>query len=336
MVVDGDAWVPRAIAAGVPAEEIEVVPCTTARGGLNACCAIEPDCIVADLHLADLDGLWLAGALRDQPPAIASTPFILVSNDDDEQTHVRALRGGVDVFVTKPFNVVELVAQIRALIAMAARMRNRRDSFFPVGPASTSGQERAIVGHLGRMSVATVLSALELARRSGELVLSGGAPGRRRLVLELASGALIGGRLVATQLRPLDALREALRWEGKRFQFTPGPTVPAPPNADSIGALVMASIRLDESPVGASGPPPAAAPRPPLPQRTTSGTRHKMPPALPKRGDKPQPLAPPPVPRPHVVAPGHRLVESLVPSARPDPRAEEDSATLKMGTRVRR
>src|SRR4029079_11431087 len=102
--------------------------------------------------------------------------------------------------------------------------------------------------------VATVLSALELERRSGELALSGGPPGRRRLSLDIASGALVGGRVGAMHLAPVDALGEALRWPGHRFQFNPGTPVPAPAKAESIGALVLQSIRRDE----AEAPLPAA------------------------------------------------------------------------------
>src|SRR5262245_29811596 len=127
VVVDGDARVQRAIAANTPqtvtGDKIEVVPCTTARGALNACCALEPQCVLTELDLADVDGLWLTQALRTQASRVATVPIMMMSSTEDEAIRLRALRGGVDVFVSKPFLPVELVAQIRALIAMSSRLR---------------------------------------------------------------------------------------------------------------------------------------------------------------------------------------------------------------------
>ena len=79
------------------------------------------DSLVVELGLGDPDGLWLVRALRTQPGRVAQTPIVMASSTEDEATRLAALRGGVDAFVGKPFQVVELVAQVRALIAMSAR-----------------------------------------------------------------------------------------------------------------------------------------------------------------------------------------------------------------------
>src|SRR4051794_35950993 len=113
VVVDGDAWVHRAIAAVISGEEFDVVPCTTARGALNAVCALDPACVVAELDLPDETGLWLTGAIRGEAGRVAAVPVILTSARRDEESRLTALRGGVDVFITKPLRVLELVAQLK-------------------------------------------------------------------------------------------------------------------------------------------------------------------------------------------------------------------------------
>jgi DNA-binding response OmpR family regulator len=309
VVADTDAWVPSALAAGLP-ESFEVVPCTTARGALNACCALEPDVLVAASQLADLDGLWLAAAIRAQSTAVSLLPILLLEPSEDEESAVNALRSGVDVVVPRPFNVVELVAQIRALIAMAARLRARapsasRPSFLPAGPASTP---RAIAGDLSRMPVATVLGALELDRLSGELRLRGSRAGARELVLRLARGILVGGRLGIALLSPVDALAEALHWEGRRFHFTPENDAEPPAGAEPIARLLIQALARDLQHLSSRA-------------SARSGTRARV-----EAGAQAPPLA----------APGRRLVESLAPSIRPDPRAEEgdESPTVKLRWRV--
>src|SRR4051812_24529190 len=108
VVVDEDEWVHRAIAAVLPAEAFDVVPCSTARGALNACCALDPECVIAELGLLTSevqsegreagaeaeDGVWLAAQIRRQPSSIAAVPIVLMSAKTDEETRLRALKGG--------------------------------------------------------------------------------------------------------------------------------------------------------------------------------------------------------------------------------------------------
>jgi hypothetical protein len=196
-----------------------------------------------------------------------------------------------------------------------------------------------------------VLGALELERRSGELVLR--RPGER-VVLELASGLVAGGRLSSrpnerTPLTPLEALRRALRWDSGRFDFAPGPERAAPPGAEPFGSLVLAAIRLDEDPARASLPSLSGLDLSAPASSHTSGTRPATPavsafrapaaPPLPRAsatsGTRPK-VAPPPLPAAaRAKGLGSKLVESMVPSARPDPRAEpdDDAATRKVAKR---
>lgn len=338
LVVDGDVWVHRAIAAVVSSDEFDVVPCTTARGALNACCALDPACVVAELELSDESGLWLATAIRKELGAVNAVPIVLTSSRNDQEATVTALRGGADVLVPKPIRVLELVAQVKALVAMAARLRGDRGSVLP--PSSIDGRPRAIIGDLGRMSVATVLGALELDRRSGELVLRGRTRDRK-LTLELAEGALVGGRRGNAILRPVEALRVALNWDGRRFEFVPGPDRAAPTGADSFGTMILHAIRLNEAEVAekdaslraaldlasAAELPIMAPPRPNagFSPSHQSGTRRKV--TAPGGASS---HAPAPIARP--MAPGSRLVESMAPAARVDPRAEQDDGTtLRLG-----
>src|SRR5262249_53754587 len=155
------AWVARALLAALPGG-FEVVPCTTARGALNACCALEPDAMVTGSMLADESALWLALTLRAQSIAAAATPIIMLSPAEEEERIIAALQSGIDVVVPRPFALVELWAQIQALVNMAARMRKgeARGSSSSFLPGGADGPRRAIIGDLVRMPVATVLGAL--------------------------------------------------------------------------------------------------------------------------------------------------------------------------------
>ncbi|MEP7124921.1 MAG: DUF4388 domain-containing protein, partial [Byssovorax sp.] len=147
---------------------------------------------------------------------------------------------GADVYMTKPFRVDEVVAQIGALVQMAARLRVRRDSMISIAPASVSS---AIEGDLGQMSIATVLTVLEMERRTGvfEVVSK-----KRRAQLEMARGGVIDGAIGGTKVSALTALRTMLTWTVGRFSFKPTAPREVPQSNKSLGAFLIEALRLQD------------------------------------------------------------------------------------------
>lgn len=312
VVADGDSWVRSALAAVMASDGFDVVSYTTAREALNACCALVADCLVTELALPDRDGLWLAARLREEPGSIARLPILVTAVDRDERARVAALTAGADVFVAKPLRILEVAAQVKALVAMSHRLRAERPSVLP----PMADQPRAIHGDLSRMTVATVLGALELERRSGDVVLLEPTGARERMVLELASGLLVGGKLSRGAARieplsPIDALQRALDWAGHRFEFVPKNDRPTPRNAESFGKLMFRLMQVNEPRVSLLSLSELEAP--PAAQHalsSKSGTRPKHP--------------PPPPPANRVKAPGRSLAEPITLGRRVDPRAEPE------------
>lgn len=71
-----------------------------------------PDLVLLDLGLPDMDGMDVLAQLRK----MANIPIIIVSARGKEREKVDALDGGADDYLTKPFNVGELLARIRAAL----------------------------------------------------------------------------------------------------------------------------------------------------------------------------------------------------------------------------
>ena len=69
-----------------------------------------PDVILLDLGLPDMDGIQVVDAIR----RITINPIIIVSARSDDADKIEALDHGADDYVTKPFNVDELMARVRA------------------------------------------------------------------------------------------------------------------------------------------------------------------------------------------------------------------------------
>jgi two-component system KDP operon response regulator KdpE len=89
----------------------------TAKVGLEHARAYNPDAIILDLGLPDMDGLELTKAIRSW----SSTPILIVSARGREQDKVEALDAGADDYITKPFGPDELLARLRVALRHAAR-----------------------------------------------------------------------------------------------------------------------------------------------------------------------------------------------------------------------
>ncbi|KAB7743963.1 response regulator [Nostocoides sp. F2B08] len=84
--------------------------------GLQQALDEQPDVVLLDLGLPDLDGHSLLTMLR----AVRSTPVIVVTARDDDPSVVRALDAGADDYVVKPFGMDQLEARIRAVLRRTA------------------------------------------------------------------------------------------------------------------------------------------------------------------------------------------------------------------------
>jgi two-component system KDP operon response regulator KdpE len=84
----------------------------SAKAALEAVEREEPDLVVLDLGLPDLDGVEVCRLLRDG----RSTPIIVLSARGAERDKVAALDAGADDYVTKPFGTEELLARIRVAL----------------------------------------------------------------------------------------------------------------------------------------------------------------------------------------------------------------------------
>ena len=320
VVVDTDPSFKRAVVRVAAAAGLEVVPCATARAAFNACGALAPDCLVVAVSPSDHEGFWLLAALRACSSEVAATPLIALAARDPgahsaSMTRVQALEAGADMVMQKPIETSELIAQVKALTKMAARTRGRRDVLFDADGLDV------VAGDLDRDPVSEVLHALEAKRWSGALHLGDRGFASRVLAIDLGDGKLLAGRLGDRALTPVETLREALGWSGRRFELFPGPSSLEVDSAPSLAELLRDLLTMPgAAPLGASGDEDLPA----VCARTSALDSARTPPPLPLKID----VAPPPlltVER-RDQAPGHTLIESVQQSTRPDPRAESDPA----------
>jgi DNA-binding response OmpR family regulator len=94
-------------------EGYEVETAEDGRAGLEAFTRVNPDLLILDLMLPELDGFRVLRSLRQEGH---STPILLLTAKGEEADKVRGLRMGADDYVTKPFGLLELLARVEALL----------------------------------------------------------------------------------------------------------------------------------------------------------------------------------------------------------------------------
>lgn len=243
MIIEHDEWESTLLAKFLAEAGYEVHLATEARAGFDSVRTLQPDCILCDVLLPDIDGFWVARRVRTESSAVATTPFLFLTNAEDTESRLQGLNVGADLYLTRPFRDEEVVAQVGALIEMANRLRKQQESFTSEGPASGPGA--AFSGDLAQMSVATVLTLLELERRSGHLKVR--SDSSQIALLELEHGALANALLDDQPVEATAVLREMLRWKKGSFTFrgAASVTLSGPPRP-SIGGLLLEAMRLED------------------------------------------------------------------------------------------
>ncbi len=112
LVVADDPQPARALRITLRAAGHEVVVAPDGRAALREAASAHPDVVVLDLGLPDLDGTEVLAGLR---PWFAG-PVLVLPARADSTDKVRALDAGADDYVTKPFDMGELLARLRALL----------------------------------------------------------------------------------------------------------------------------------------------------------------------------------------------------------------------------
>ncbi|MFD9188923.1 response regulator [Streptomyces phaeochromogenes] len=112
LVVEDDPQLVRALVINLQARKYGVDPAPDGATALRLAAARQPDVVVLDLGLPDMDGVDVIRALRGW----TRVPILVLSARRASDEKVAALDAGADDYVTKPFSMDELLARLRAAV----------------------------------------------------------------------------------------------------------------------------------------------------------------------------------------------------------------------------
>jgi DNA-binding response OmpR family regulator len=161
-VIEDEASISDPLRSALEREGYAVRVEATGNGGLEAVRAKEPDIVLLDLNLPDLDGRDVCRAIRQT----SEVPIIMLTARGLETDRVVGLELGADDYLVKPFSMAELIARIRAVL------RRTGPRAAPAAtPAATSAIQIGDVTIDDAAHVATHAGrALDLPRREFDLL----------------------------------------------------------------------------------------------------------------------------------------------------------------------
>jgi len=125
LIIEDEAPIRRFLRASLTESEFELFEAETGHEGIHSAATNNPDIILLDLGLPDIDGLKVISSLREW----SKTPIIVLSAREQENDKITALDNGADDYLTKPFGVGELLARIRVALRRSERLSEDLPSF---------------------------------------------------------------------------------------------------------------------------------------------------------------------------------------------------------------
>jgi two-component system OmpR family response regulator len=117
LVVDDEPSIVDAVATALRYEGFEVDEAANGRDAIAAVARLEPDLVVLDWMLPDIEGIEVGRRIRDRG---FKTAILFLTAKEAVENKVEALRAGGDDYVTKPFSLAEVVARVQAILRRTA------------------------------------------------------------------------------------------------------------------------------------------------------------------------------------------------------------------------
>jgi two-component system OmpR family response regulator len=170
LVVDDESTLTELLSMALRYEGWDVRAAGDGRGAVKLAKEFDPDAVVLDVMLPDLDGLAVLRRLREQAPRV---PVLFLTARDSVEDRIAGLTAGGDDYVTKPFSLEEVVTRLRGLLRRAGMSADRADAVLTVGDLSLDEDSHEVRRGGDRVELtATEYELLRYLMRNPRRVLS--------------------------------------------------------------------------------------------------------------------------------------------------------------------
>jgi two-component system, OmpR family, KDP operon response regulator KdpE len=168
LLIDDEPPIRRLLRTALAAHDYRLIEASTGEDGLQQAATRQPDLIIVDLGLPDIDGTQVIRRLREW----TATPIIVLSARGQERDKIDALEAGADDYVSKPFGVGELVARLRVAWRHATRGTRPDEPIFTLGALKVDQAHRHVFVGEGEIHLTPIEYRLltTLVRHAGKVV----------------------------------------------------------------------------------------------------------------------------------------------------------------------
>ena len=183
LVIDDDVDTLKLVGMMLQRQGYQVIFATNGQQGLTKAIEEEPDLILLDIMMPDVDGYEVARQLR-QNPATMNTPILMFTAKTQLDDKVAGFEVGADDYLTKPTHPSELHAHVKALLSRAPKTLAR-------APAASQEQAGYMIGilaargGLGVTTLAVNLGVILYNKTKEEVIVAELRPGQGTLDLDL-------------------------------------------------------------------------------------------------------------------------------------------------------
>ncbi len=183
LIVDDDVDTLRLVGLMLQRQGYQISAATNGKQGLSKAIEEQPDLILLDVMMPDMDGYEVTRQLR-QNPVTAATPIMLFTAKTQLDDKVAGFEVGADDYLTKPTHPSELQAHVKALLTRSAQ----RDQKPVTAPQENHAHIVGVLAARGGLGVSTIsmnIAAGLFARSKSDVVLAEMVPGKGTLGLDL-------------------------------------------------------------------------------------------------------------------------------------------------------
>jgi two-component system KDP operon response regulator KdpE len=129
LIIEDEMQIRRFLRSSLNSHGYEILEASTGQEGIEQAAQLDPDGVILDLGLPDMDGLEVLRRIRSW----SAVPVVILTARGQEQDKITLLDAGADDYLTKPFGIGELLARVRAALRRTAGTRASETSVAVIG-----------------------------------------------------------------------------------------------------------------------------------------------------------------------------------------------------------
>lgn len=136
LVIEDDEIVARTIERSLRGEEFKITVANSGVEGLKIARKLIPDIVILDVVMPGMDGYTVCREMRADP-ALADVPILFLTAKIKDEDKIAGFNAGADDYLSKPFNIDELILRVRAILRRSQRARLSTPAETPVAKADS-------------------------------------------------------------------------------------------------------------------------------------------------------------------------------------------------------